>query len=80
MLFVSSGGGDPVGQLIATAFQSRNRDAFRFKQFIGVDISAEYMFQSRNRDAFRFKEQVYNFNVVADDGFQSRNRDAFRFK
>ena len=37
-------------------FQSRNRDAFRFKQArCAFPNVVSYLFQSRNRDAFRFK-------------------------
>ena len=36
-------------------FQSRNRDAFRFKKFPTRVAAITSLFQSRNRDAFRFK-------------------------
>ena len=65
-------------------FQSRNRDAFRFKSKMPKStLYSRFLFQSRNRDAFRFK---FALTVLAcgegrvDLMFQSRNRDAFRFK
>ena len=64
-------------------FQSRNRDAFRFKGIPQTPSALCYQsFQSRNRDAFRFKFDVV-FNIRQNCRlfqFQSRNRDAFRFK
>ena len=62
-------------------FQSRNRDAFRFKggQDLG-SIHRSISFQSRNRDAFRFKKSPTTLSKVNVALFQSRNRDAFRFK
>ncbi len=62
-------------------FQSRNREAFRFKREPSFEkLICSSLFQSRNRDAFRFKSisaMFMNFYVFL---FQSRNREAFRFK
>ena len=57
-------------------FQSRNRDAFRFKH--DCCNGNRNQFQSRNRDAFRFKATTVTNDLFWR--FQSRNRDAFRFK
>ena len=58
MLFVSS----PLRVFqnrLHVLFQSRNRDAFRFKPTRGKSTPLNFMpFQSRNRDAFRFKRIV----------------------
>ena len=55
MLFISRIVGCRV-QFIASAFQSRNRDAFHFKDaFSSGGKRVKLMFQSRNRDAFHFK-------------------------
>ena len=66
-------------------FQSRNRDAFRFKrsqEAFFFAILASRWFQSRNRDAFRFKKltEICDPTCTLNSTFQSRNRDAFRFK
>ena len=63
-------------------FQSRNRDAFRFKFSHNMTTARHHpMFQSRNRDAFRFKMRINESpSVPIAEMFQSRNRDAFRFK
>ena len=62
-------------------FQSRNRDAFRFKTLRNLWRPAKtYRFQSRNRDAFRFKEaeacyccgELYRFNLGIEMLFVSR--------
>ena len=61
------------------SFQSRNRDAFRFKLSSSLSSCKITWFQSRNRDAFRFK--CFSFSKEKQLlQFQSRNRDAFRFK
>ena len=62
-------------------FQSRNRDAFRFKPHALRPLRARGgLFQSRNRDAFRFKDISKGPMAPSFSMFQSRNRDAFRFK
>ena len=62
-------------------FQSRNRDAFRFKEVtITVSGGTVYVSISESRCfSFQvpFKNSIGMFSVVS---FQSRNRDAFRFK
>ncbi len=51
-------------------FQSRNRDAFRFKIIVkfrgGITTG---MFQSRNRDAFRFKCSVLGLIMFNSNSF-----------
>ena len=62
-------------------FQSRNRDAFHFKQQ-NADLVrfSQFRFQSRNRDAFHFKSADHSLPSLVSHPFQSRNRDAFHFK
>ena len=56
MLFVSSSLRYTPTRIKAIKFQSRNRDAFRFKLLMGsITPLSTSLFQSRNRDAFRFK-------------------------
>ena len=60
MLFVSSSTSPlvPFARLYCV-FQSRNRDAFRFKCSTSLPVVCIYAaFQSRNRDAFRFKAMI----------------------
>ena len=62
-------------------FQSRNRDAFLFKDGSPCDRARRSdQFQSRNRDAFLFKFKVAALGLGLFIQFQSRNRDAFLFK
>ena len=84
MLFVSSTPSRSHPRLKGSLFQSRNRDAFRFK--LGGDrgiIGGIAWFQSRNRDAFRFKDTEIHrdghdgfrgFNLVIEMLFVSRVR------
>ena len=41
---------------MSLGFQSRNRDAFLFKNFPADTEPEDFKFQSRNRDAFLFKK------------------------
>ena len=55
MLFFSSTEESIDDGLTDAAFQSRNRDAFLFKEIETDTPRAGRRFQSRNRDAFLFK-------------------------
>ncbi len=80
MLFVSSDSAIYAFFHYSYQFQSRNRDAFRFKLASTGDAFEPDGFQSRNRDAFRFKFEETGIMPLGIVKFQSRNRDAFRFK
>ena len=81
MLFFSRYGNSVASKGMRFQFQSRNRDAFLFKNSSEVHETGSFCikFQSRNRDAFLFKMQS-SYCKRPPRKFQSRNRDAFLFK
>ena len=74
MLFVSSSE-TIANQAWVVGFQSRNRDAFRFKSLTtNATVSPAILFQSRNRDAFRFKLTLALWRYTVDSVSISESR------
>ena len=68
MLFVSRWIRESMIKSLYKQFQSRNRDAFRFKWRFAYRWGCHpLMFQSRNRDAFRFKCKQFRHKCIGGD-------------
>ena len=80
MLFISGPEGLVRTLTKRLMFQSRNRDAFHFRNGRIPDEGDFLVFQSRNRDAFHFRCAAARVRVAMSNSFQSRNRDAFHFR
>ena len=80
MLFVSSRIPDSTQRLDSVEFQSRNRDAFRFKASASPVYGRYRQVSISESRCFSFQGGMSLPTNTPLLWFQSRNRDAFRFK